>query len=341
MSNLMNQQWRLAARPVGMIKESDFSWHETAVPDLQEGEIRVRNIYLSLDPTNRGWMNEAATYLPPIEIGDVMRGSAIGVVEESRNDNFAVGQMVNGLLNWQTYYVGTGWGLAPFDWLPQLPLDAYMGLFGMIGLTAYFGLLEIGQPEEGETLVVSGAAGAVGSVVGQIGKIKGLRVVGIAGSDEKCRYLTEDLGFDAAINYKTESLNKRLKETCPKGVDVYFENVGGKVMEAVLNHINLYARIPLCGLISQYNATERPTAPYNLANILVQRARLEGFIVLDYFGRSAEAMVDLAQWYMAGKLKYRTDIVAGLEMAPQAVNRLFTGEKKGKLMVQVSAVPER
>ncbi|MCB0035007.1 MAG: NADP-dependent oxidoreductase [Anaerolineales bacterium] len=334
-----NQQWRIAARPQGMIKESDFNWTEEAVPDLADGQILVRSVYLSLDPTNRGWMNDTATYLPPLDIGDVMRGFAIGVVEASKNERYQEGDMVSGLLGWQKYYVGDGRGLTPFAWNRQLPLDAYMGLFGMIGMTAYFGLLEVGEPKEGETLVVSGAAGAVGSLVGQIGKIKGLRVVGIAGGPEKCRYLTEELGFDAAIDYKNESVHKALKEHCPDGVDVYFENVGGEIMEAVLNRINLRARIVLCGLISQYNATERPTAPYNLANILTRRARMEGFIVLDYYKRADEATQALGQWYMEGKLKYRTDIMQGLAEAPTAVNKLFTGDKKGKLIVQVSELP--
>lgn len=339
MSERTNQQWRIAARPTGMIQESDFVWHEEAVPAPGEGEILVRNIYLSLDPTNRGWMNETATYLPPLALGDVMRGSAIGVVEESNHPTFAAGDMVTGLLGWQKYYVGNGRGLAPFTWDRRLPLDAYMGLFGAIGLTAYFGLLEIGQPKEGETLVVSGAAGAVGSLVGQIGKLLGMRVVGIAGTAEKCRYLTETLGFDAAINYKIDPLHKSLKEHCPNGVDVYFENVGGKIMEAVLNHINLRARIVLCGLISQYNATERVPGPYNLGNILVQRARMEGFIVLDYYPRAAEATAALGDWYAAGKLQYRTHIEQGLQTAPSAVQKLFTGENNGKLMVQVSELP--
>lgn len=335
-----NYQWRIAARPQGMIKQSDFNWTEEVVPELQDGQILVRSIYLSLDPTNRGWMNETATYLPPLEIGDVMRGNAIGTVEASKNDRYAVGDMVSGLLNWQRYYVGDGRGLQKFEWNRQLPLDAYMGLFGAIGMTAYFGLLEIGLPKEGETLVVSGAAGAVGSLVGQIGKIKGLRVVGIAGGPEKCRYLTEELGFDAAVDYKNESVHKALKERCPDGVDVYFENVGGEIMEAVLNRINLRARIVLCGLISQYNATERPTAPYNLGNILTRRARMEGFIVLDYYKRADEALQVLGQWYAQGQLKYRTEIIQRLEQAPTAVNKLFTGDKHGKLMIQVSDLPE-
>lgn len=339
MGDRTNQQWLIAARPTGMIQPSDFTWQETAVPPLQEGEILVRSIYLSLDPTNRAWMDETATYLPPLALGDVMRGHAIGVVEESLNPKFKAGDIVQGLINWQKYYVGNGRGLSRLEWDRRLPLDAYMGLFGMIGLTAYFGLLDIGQPKAGETLVVSGAAGAVGSVVGQIGKLLGMHVVGIAGTAEKCRYLTETLGFDGAINYKMGSLHKALKEHCPDGIDVYFENVGGKILETVLNHINLRARIVLCGLIAQYNATARTPGPYNLGNILMRRARMEGFIVLDYYPRAAEAMSALGDWYAEGKLQYRTDIEQGLETAPTAVNKLFTGENNGKLIVQVSPLP--
>jgi NADPH-dependent curcumin reductase len=211
-----------------------------------------------------------------------------------------------------------------------------LGLFGFIGMTAYFGLLDIGKPKAGETLVVSGAAGAVGSLVGQIGKIKGCRVVGIAGSEEKCRWLKDELGFDAAINYKTESVLKSLQQHCPKGIDVYFENVGGEILDAVLSLINLRARIVLCGLISQYNATEPVPGPYNFINIVTQRARLEGFIILDYFDRAQEALADLGQWYAQGKIKYRVDAIDGLENAPRAINKLFDGTNQGKLIIKVS-----
>ena len=340
MSERTNHQWLLAARPTGMIEPSHFQWHETAVPPLTQGQILVRNIYLSLDPTNRGWMEPVATYLPPLELGDVMRGHAIGIVEESHHPKFKPGDLVQGLLNWQTYYIGDGRGLAPLPWDRNLPLDAYMGLFGMIGLTAYFGLLDIGQPKTGETLLVSGAAGAVGSIVGQIGKILGLRVVGIAGTAEKCHYLTHTLGFDAAINYKTDSLHHALKTHCPNGVDIYFENVGGKILETVLNHINLRARIVLCGLIAHYNDPRGTPGPNNIANILVRRARMEGFIVLDYYHRAHEALTALGQWYAAGQLQYRTHIEQGLEQAPTAVTKLFTGENNGKLIVQISPLPQ-
>lgn len=331
----MNRQWRLRSRPVGLLKRSDFEWHEEPLPALDEGRVLVRNLYLSLDPTNRGWVNDVDTYLPPVGIGDVMRGITIGAVEESRNPAFQPGDTVQGLLGWQEYAVSDGAGLTVLPNNPSIPLTAYFALFGHIGLTAYFGLLEIGKPRPGETLVISAAAGATGSIVGQIGKIKGCRVVGIAGSDEKCRWLTDELGFDAAINYKTESVTEELKRACPGGVDVYFENVGGNILDAVLGQINLRARIVLCGLISQYNATEPVPGPYNLPNILIRRARLEGFIVLDYMDRAPEAFAELGRWLAEGKIKYRVDVVDGLEQAPDALNRLFDGSNAGKLIVKV------
>ncbi|HET9531653.1 MAG TPA: NADP-dependent oxidoreductase [Blastocatellia bacterium] len=336
MTERINRQWRLAARPVGLIKPTDFEWRQETAPSPGDGEVLVRNIYLSLDPTNRGWVSDRETYLPPVGIGDVMRGSTIGVVEESRNANFPQGTYVQGLLGWQDYAISNGTGLTALPDNPAIPLTAYFGLFGHIGLTAYFGLLDIGRPKQGETLVVSAAAGATGSLVGQIGKIKGCRVVGIAGGDEKCRWLTEELGFDAAINYKNESVAEALKRHCPNGVDVYFENVGGKILDAVLNHINLKARIVLCGLISQYNATEPVPGPYNFVNILIKRARVEGFIVLDYLPRAHEAFAELSKWYLEGKLKYRVDVVEGLEQAPEAINRLFEGSNTGKLILKIS-----
>jgi NADPH-dependent curcumin reductase len=335
MTTKTNRQWRLAARPVGRLKESDFQFTQEPVPALGEGEILVRNLYISLDPTNRGWTNETATYLPPIRLGDVMRGGATGIVEQSRNPNFSEGTYVQGLLGWQDYAISDGSSLTVLPNNPAIPLTAYMGLFGHIGLTAYYGLLDIGKPQAGETLVVSAAAGAVGSLVGQIGKIKGCRVVGIAGSDEKCKWITDELGFDAAINYKGESVLEGLKRDCPDGIDIDFENVGGKILDAVLSLINLRARIALCGLISQYNATEPVPGPYNFANILIRRARVEGFIVMDYMNRAQEAVADLGKWLVEGKIKYRIDEVEGLEHAPAALNRLFDGENIGKLLVKL------
>ena len=334
MANRINHQWRLAARPEGLIKESDFTWTESAVPELQDGQFLVRNLYLSLDPTMRGWASRD-TYLPAVPIGDVMRGGTIGVIEESRNANFKVGDHVSGLLGWQEYAITDGKGVNTLPNLPGIPLTAHFGLFGHIGMTAYFGLLDIGQPKPGETLVVSAAAGAVGSLVGQIGKIKGCRVVGIAGADDKCKWLVDELGFDAAINYKTENVAAALKKHCPNGIDIGFENVGGEIMDAVLAQINFRARIALCGLISSYNATEPVPGPYNFANILVQRARVEGFIVMDYAPRAMECMTEMGKWLMEGKIKYRIDEVDGLKHAPLALNKLFEGTNIGKLVVKI------
>jgi NADPH-dependent curcumin reductase CurA len=335
MTNRMNRQWRLAARPVGNFKDSDFKWTEEPVPDLKDGELLVHNQYISLDPTNRGWANAVDTYLPAVKLGDVMRGGAIGVVEESRNPAFKVGDHVSGLLGWQEYAISSGAGLAKLPEIPGLPLTAHLGLFGHIGLTAYFGLLDVAQPKAGETLVVSAAAGAVGSLVGQIGKIVGCRVVGIAGSDEKCRWLTDDLGFDAAINYKKEKVFEALKRECPNGIDVDFENVGGEILDSILALINLGARISLCGMISQYNATDRMPGPSNLFMLIVRRARMQGFLVSDYMGRAAEAMTALGGWLKEGKIKYRVDLVEGLEQTPRAVNKLFDGSNQGKLVVKI------
>jgi NADPH-dependent curcumin reductase len=335
MASKINRQWRLAARPQGFIKDSDFSWTEEPAPTPGEGEVLVRNLYLSLDPTNRAWMNEAPTYLPPVGIGEVMRGITIGVVELSRNPNLPEGTHVQGLLGWQDYAVSNGAGLTPLPANAAIPLPAYFAVLGHIGLTAYFGLLDIGKPRSGETLVVSAAAGATGSLVGQIGKIKGCRVIGIAGGESKCRWLTDELGFDGAIDYKAGSVLEDLKAHCPDGVDLYFENVGGEILDAVLSVINLKARIVLCGLISQYNADQPVPGPYNFSNILVRRARIEGFVVLDYMDRAQEAFEDLGKWMAEGRLKYRVDQVDGLENTPHALNKLFEGTNQGKLIVKL------
>jgi NADPH-dependent curcumin reductase CurA len=340
-SSLMpvNRAWKLVARPVGVFKPTDFAWVEELVPDLGDGHVLVRQIHLSLDPTNRGWANPSATYLPSVPLGSVMRGFGLGVVEESRHPRFAPGDYVQGLLGWQLYYLSDGAGLRRCDRVPGVPLDAYLSVLGHIGATAYFGLLEIGHPKAGETLVVSGAAGAVGSLVGQIGKIVGCRVVGITGSDEKCSWLTEELGFDAAVNYKCGSLARKLRRACPSGIDVVFENVGGDLLDAALMLINRHARIVLCGMIAQYNELAPPPGPRFLVNLITQRARIEGFIVLDYAARFPEAVAQLGRWMAEGRLRYRVDIVAGLEQAPVAVNRLFEGANTGKLVVQVSEEP--
>ena len=335
MAERINHQWRLISRPVGRLKESDFQWTEEPVPALQDNQVLVRNLYLSLDPANRGWVNEGGSYKAEIPLGAVMEGGAVGVVEESRHPNFQAGDNVQGMLGWQEYAALNGATLSKLPNNPAIPLTAYLGLFGHIGLTAYFGLLDITNPQAGETLVVSAAAGAVGSIVGQIGKLKGCRVVGIAGSDDKCQWIVDELGFDEAINYKTENIRQALKRTCPKGIDIYFENVGGEILDAVLAMINLRARISVCGMISMYNATKPAPGPANIINLIPKRAKMEGFIVTDYTSRAPEAIAALSQWYAAGKLKYRVEVVEGLQQAPTALNKLFDGANQGKLIIKV------
>lgn len=284
-------------------------------------------------------MNPVDTYLPMLPLGAVMRGIALGVIEESRNPGFQKGDVVQGLSGWQDYYTGDAAGFTKLPRVPGVPLTAFFGAMGHIGFTAYFGMLDIGQPKPGETLVVSAAAGAVGSIAGQIGKIKGCRVVGIAGSDDKCEWIVKDLGFDSAINYRKENVRDALGAHCPKGIDIDFENVGGEIMEAVFDHLNLKARVALCGLISQYNESEAIRGPANFGLLLTKRVHLEGFIVLDYAARFPEAAMQIVPWLMSGKLKYRIDMVEGLRQAPTALNRLFDGANTGKLLVKVSEEP--
>jgi NADPH-dependent curcumin reductase CurA len=330
-----NAQWRLVARPEGLFKPEDFRWVEEDTPPLAEGEVLVRTEYLSLDPTNRGWA-AGDTYLPAVPLDGVMRGFGVGRVVESRASGFSPGDAVSGLLGWQRYAAAKAPSLAR---LPDvgLPIEAHLGLLGHIGLTAWVGLLDIGRPKAGETLVVSAAAGAVGSLVGQIGKILGLRVVGIAGTDEKCRWLTEALGYDAAVNHRKTIVRAGLRRGCPDGIDVYFDNVGGPTLEAVLAFIRRGARIVLCGMISQYTAKGPVPGPSNLVSLLVQRARMEGFIVLDHADKADAATADLVRWHREGRLQYRLDTVDGLEQAPAAVNRLFEGTNTGKLVVKVAS----
>lgn len=335
MTERINHQWRLAARPTDYLSEANFQWTEEPLPALQDGQVLVRSLYLSLDPANRGWVREGGSYRDEIPLGAVMEGGAVGVIEESKHPNFQAGDHVQGMLGWQEYVVSDGKGLNKLPNMPGLPLTAYLGLFGHIGMTAYFGLLDITDPKPGETLVVSAAAGAVGSIVGQIGKLKGCRVVGIAGSDDKCKWIVAELGFDAAINYKTEKVSAALRRECPNGIDIYFDNVGGEILDAVLGQINLGARISVCGMISQYNASKPVPGPYNLINILAKRAKLQGFIVTDYMSRAQEAMKDLGAWYMQGKLKYRVDVVEGLRNAPTALGKLFDGSNQGKLIIKL------
>jgi len=337
MSAARNRQWRLRRRPAGVVQPSDFELADGAVPTLQDGQILVRNVYLSIDPTQRLWAREEASYMPPIPLGEVMRGIAAGVVEQSRNARYPAGAAVSGLFGMQDYAVSNGEGVNLLP--PGVPLQAALAVFGHIGITAYFGLLEVGQAKAGETLVVSGAAGAVGSLVGQIGKIVDCRVIGIAGSDEKCRWITQELGFDRAINYRTGDVGAALDHLCPDGIDVYFDNVGGEILDAALARLRLHPRVALCGAISQYNAAGKPQGPSNLMYLVYRRARMEGFLTADFRHRAAEAMKPLAQWLKEGRIKYRVDIVHGLENAIAAMQRMYEGGNIGKLLVQVSEEP--
>lgn len=336
MTALQNRQFRLKARPEGRIERGHFDFVESGVPEPGAGEALVRVLYLSLDPTNRIWMSDMDQYMPPVAIGEVMRGGGIGVVVKSNSPRYQVGDHVLGLTGWQDYCLAdegaNAMSVLPAD-LP-IPLSTMLGACGMTGITAYFGLLELGRPQPGETVLVSAAAGAVGSVVGQIARIQGCRVVGIAGGAEKCRHIVEDLGFDAAVDYKAADWRQQLIAATPDGIDVNFENVGGEIMEAVMLRMNLFGRMPLCGMISGYNSGEPMRADF--ASILMRRIEVRGFIVSDFMGRFTEATTQLATWYLEGKLQHEETLIEGLEQAPEAVNLLFDGGNVGKLVVKVS-----
>ena len=331
----LNAQWRLAARPAGFPKASDWEYVEEPVPDPGEGQFVVELEYLSLDPAMRGWMNEGRSYVPPVGIGEVMRAGGIGRVVESRHPDFAVGESVFGQFGVQCYAVSDGRGVMRVD-TSLAPAPVHLGALGMTGLTAYFGLLEVGRPEPGQTVVVSGAAGAVGSVAGQIARIKGCRTVGIAGGPEKCAWLVEELGFDAAIDYKAGELRAELRRHAPDRVDVYFDNVGGETLDEVLRRLARGARVVICGAISQYNAEQGPRGPANYMQLLVERASMTGFLVFDYAARYPEAVAELASWLRSGQLRSREDVVrGGLERFPEVFLMLFRGENTGKLILQL------
>ncbi|QDU43667.1 Putative NADP-dependent oxidoreductase YfmJ [Symmachiella dynata] len=332
----INRQITLAARPVGRPQESDFALVETPIPELEEGQFLIHTTYLSVDPYMRGRMNDRKSYAEPVKLGDVMVGEAVGKVVESKHPKFDVGDIVAGSIGWQEYCVTDGTDIRKVRTGNQ-PVSAALGVLGMPGLTAYFGLLEIADPAAGETVVVSGAAGAVGSTVGQIAKIRGCRVVGIAGTDEKVAYLTDELGFDAAFNYKTtKDYVAKLAELCPEGIDVYFDNVGGPITDAVFPLLNKHARVSVCGQISQYNATKLEQGPRLLWKLIEKQARVEGFLVFQFIDKFRTAMVDLAHWVEEGQLKYRENIEEGLENAPKIFLGLFDGENIGKQLVRVS-----
>ncbi|HKU16862.1 MAG TPA: NADP-dependent oxidoreductase [Steroidobacteraceae bacterium] len=331
----LNHQFRLAARPVGLPKRTDWSYTEEPARAPNEGEVLVKIEYLSLDPAMRGWMNDVKSYIPPVQLGEVMRAGGVGVVLESRHAGFGKGDHVSGTLGIQEYATVDGKGLTKVD--PRLaPLPVYLGALGMPGMTAYFGLLEVGKPQAGQTVVVSGAAGAVGMVVGQIAKLKGCRAVGIAGGREKCDYIVRELGFDAAIDYKSEDVKRTLRQHCPKGVDVYFDNIGGEILDTVLTQLARHARVVICGAISQYNSTTGVRGPANYMSLLVNRASMTGMLVFDYADRYAEAAREMAGWIAAGKLKTREDIVVGLATFPETLLKLFSGDNFGKLVLKVS-----
>ena len=334
-----NRRLVLAARPAAMADDSCFRLEQADAPAIGDGEALVRVVYLSIDPTIRSWMNEADTYLPAIRLGEVIRSGGIGEVVESRCPTYNAGDLVFGMTGWQDYAVADSGERTMTVLPPGIPLLDAMSVYGVTGMTAYFGVLDVGRPQEGQTVVVSGAAGATGSIAGQIAKINGCRVVGIAGTDEKCRWVTNKLGFDACINYRTDDLATRLRATCPDGVDVFFDNVGGEILQAVLDRINLRARVVLCGAISMYNSPEPPPGPSNYMQLIIKRARMEGFLVLDYVTRFPEAQLQMASWVVDGKIQHAEDVVAGLENAPAALNRLFTGANTGKVIVQVSEEP--
>ncbi|MCC7547925.1 MAG: NADP-dependent oxidoreductase [Burkholderiales bacterium] len=325
-----------------MARESDFDWHEEPVPLPGPGQVLVRCEYLSVDPGNRLWMWPTDTTVPVQAIGTVMRGIAMGTVVASRCAAYAEGCVVQGVLGWQDYAIvsGEGHALWRMRQAERLTPQTHMTLCGHVGLAAYFGLLEIGQPRAGETLVVSSAAGAVGSMVGQIGLLRGCRVVGIAGSAQKCRWLREELGFDTAIDYKTEPVFHRLRKLCPVGIDVYFDNVGGPLLEDALANLNVGARVVACGMLSVYNdiagVLTLPPGPNNLLNLTLRRSRMQGFLYSDYRARAKEAFEHLLDWHAQGRLQVRIDTIEGLRQAPRALNRLFDGSSCGKLIVRMS-----
>lgn len=332
-----NRRWTLAARPHGLVKESDFAFGEAPVPAVGDGQVLVRVLYLSFDPTQRGWIEDRPSYLPPVQIGEVMRAAAVGQVVESKFAGLAPGDLVQGLFGWQEYALLPGAMIGAQGKIPPgVPPTWMLGVLGITGLTAYFGMLDLGKPQAGDTVVVSGAAGATGSVAGQIAKIAGARVIGIAGGPEKCAWLTKEAHFDAAIDYKREDVSARLGALCPKGIDLYFDNVGGEILDAALARIALRARVVLCGAISGYNETAPPPGPRNLMNLVIQRGRMEGFIILDYLPRFAEGVAKLSAWVRSGEIVHQEDVQRGLENAPRTLLRLFTGANTGKQILQVA-----
>jgi NADPH-dependent curcumin reductase CurA len=334
------KRWILRRRPQGEVRLGDLELVEEPIPEVAEGQALVRVVYISLDPTNRIWMSDQDQYLPPVEIGETMRGGAIGVVERASSDRVKPGDVVNlGLAGWASHAVVDAAGLTPIRRIPGVPLTAFMSVLGATGLTAWFGMVDIGQPKAGETVVVSAAAGAVGSIAGQLAKRRGARVIGVAGSGAKCGWLTDELGFDGTIDYRNEDVATRLDALCPDGIDVDFENVGGEIMHEVISRMNNFGRVALCGMISTYNSDGPAPGPKDFGLVLMRRLMIKGFIVIDYLPRAGEALAELGPLVASGELKWKVHVVEGLENAVEALSRLFTGDHDGKLLLQVSPEP--
>jgi NADPH-dependent curcumin reductase CurA len=332
-----NRQWLLARRPDGMVSRENFEYAETPIPEPGDGEVLVRNLFLSFDPTQRGWMVDRESYLPPVAIGAPMRAGSVGQVAQSNHPDFSPGDLVQTTGGWQDFVIAApNQGPMGLSKVPQgVSPEMMLSVLGVTGLTAYFGLLDLGTPKAGETVLVSGAAGATGSVAGQIARIKGCRVVGIAGGPDKCAWLKNEARFDEVIDYKSEDVGAAIAETCPK-FDVFFDNVGGHILESALDHMNMKARIVLCGGISGYNATEPTPGPANLMNLITLRARMEGFIVLDYMAQAGEAVAELLGWIGSGDLKYQIDLQEGFDNIPDTLQRLFTGQNLGKQLLKIA-----
>ena len=330
----MNKQFLLDARPVGVIKHSDFKLVESEMPSASEGEVLIQTLYLAVEPAMRGWMENRSDYVAPLNIGDVMRGNGVGRIISSQHPDYAEGDIVSGSFGWQEYLVSDGRDLNKVP--ANIPITSAMSLLGITGLTAYFGLLDVGEPKAGDVVLISGAAGATGSVVGQLAKLKGCKVIGIAGNQQKCDWLTQELGFDAAINYREENQAERVAELCPQGINIFFDNVGGEILDIALDNIAQNARLVICGGISRYNLTGSIPGPKNYFNLVFRRARMEGFIVLDYMPRFGEAMQYLGENLASGKLKSQETVMEGFEHMPDALMALFSGDNIGKQLVHVS-----
>lgn len=336
----VNRQWLMASRPQGMVRLENFSLNEAPmpVPDLAAGEILVRNLMVSFEPAMRGWMDDVPSYFPPVQVGETMRSSAVAQVVQSDNPQYPVGSLVMGMFGWQEYAVANRSGdmMAPVALPDGTPPSIPLGSMGGSSITAYFGLLDVGQPKPGDTVVVSGAAGAVGCVVAQIAKLKQCRVIGIAGGADKCRWLKEECGLDAVIDYKSEDVAHRLAELCPRSIDVFFDNVGGAILEAAIEQIAEHGRIVLCGAISTYNDAEPQPGPRNMMNLILRRVRMEGFISVDFLDRMGEAQAALMEWVFGGQIKYREDIQQGFENIPKTFLRLFSGDNQGKQLLRIA-----